>query len=179
MDLSCNANFDNNDLDLFKNLGLTLKVDIDYHTTNENKFSVSMFRELLEKNIKHFTIIPTANKYDNTDFVVTNTLTNAKLHIELKCRDIKFENYESYFISANKIKAIEQKSLVPCIIIWCFGYKVYYIIYNDDFIAKYKTNSIWTITGNRNSNIMHVLKKDMTTGFDNLINKIIDILNLT
>ena len=178
MDLSCNDVSGNNDLDLFKNLGLTLKVDIDYHTTNENRFSVSMFKDLLDKNIKHFSIKPTANKYDNTDFIITNTLTNAKMHIELKCRDVKFEKYESYFISATKIKFIKQKKLVPCILVWVFGYKVYYIIYDDDFVNKYGIKSVWTITGNANANVMYVLKKDMTTGFDNLINKIIDMLEL-
>jgi hypothetical protein len=169
------------DLDILKNLGLTLKVDIDYHTTNENKFSVSMFKTLLDNGIKHFTIIPTANKYDNTDFIVTNTLTNNKMYIELKCRDVKFENYESFFINANKIKLIKQKKLVPCILVWRFGNvgnKVYYIIYDDDFVNKYNVNSVWTITGNANSNVMSIMKKDMTTGFDNLCNRIINILSL-
>jgi hypothetical protein len=174
MDLSFNY-----DLDLFKNLGLTLKVDVDYHSNNENHFSIALFNNLLENGIKNFSIVPTANKYDNTDFIITNTLTNAKMHIELKCRDIRYENYESYFVNANKIKAIEQKNLVPCILVWRFGYKIYYIIYDDDFKIKYKTNSVWTITGNANANVMNVLKKDMTTGFDNLTNRIVSILNLT
>ena len=67
---------------------------------------------------------------------------------------------------------------MPCILVWVFGYKVYYIIYDDDFVNKYGIKSVWTITGNANANVMYVLKKDMTTGFDNLINKIIDMLEL-
>ena len=179
MDLSNNTLDELDELDTFKKLGLTLKVDIDYHTTNENKFSVSMFKKLLDDGLKHFTIMPTADKYDNTDFIITNTLTHAKLHIELKCRAVKFENYESFFINANKIKLIKQKELVPCILVWVFGYKVYYILYNDDFTTKYNVNSVWTITGKANANVMYILKKDMECGFDKFISNIVNILDLT
>jgi hypothetical protein len=170
------------ELDIFKTLGLTLKVDVDYHATNENRFSISLFKLMLNNGIKHFTIMPTANKYDNTDFIITNTLTNKKMYIELKCRDVKFENYESYFVNANKIKAIENKQLVPCILVWKFGVKddkIYYIIYHDDFINTYVINSVWTITGNDAADVMLILRKDMTNGLENLCNRIIKILELT
>lgn len=160
-------------IDDLNRLGLTLKLNVAYNCDkDENNFAIALWNDLNIYNIK---VSLTKNYYENVDIILTNPLNNKNVYIEFKQRNKSYENYNSYMIGYKKLLGIESKKLTPCFLVWSFGLeKTYFIKYESDFITKYK-NGICN-TNYNSASVVYILKDDCLTGFNELIEKIKEIL---
>jgi hypothetical protein len=78
-------------------------------------------------------------------------------------------------IGYNKLLGIENKKLVPCLLVWSFGIDAtYFIEYESNFITKYK-NGICN-TNYNSASVVYINKCDCSNGFNELIEKIKELL---
>lgn len=160
-------------IDDLNRLGLTLKLNVAYTCDkDENNFAIALWNDLNIYNIK---VSLTKNYYEHVDIILTNPDNNKSVYIEFKQRNKSYENYNSYMIGYKKLLGIESKKLTPCFLVWAFGLdKTYFIKYESDFITKYK-NGICN-TNYNSASVVYILKNDCLTGFNELIEKIKEIL---
>jgi hypothetical protein len=142
--------------------GLFLKKEITYDDTTENNFAIDLWKEL-----KNDYIIKLMKKqYCNVDIKIINKKTLRFCYIELKCRNIKFLNYDTFIMGSTKIKKMNELNLLPTIMIWKFNEDN---IYFTQYINDYLNYPIKFING---SGIIEIKKNQTLNGFNNLINLI-------
>ena len=134
------------------------KTIVSYSDTNENNFAVELWKLL--KDFLKIRVID--NYFSNVDYQLTSKLNSKVMYLELKCRDIKYSNCNSFIIGKNKIDNINSKSLTPCILIWKFGELIYFKEYTTELL-NYDVSII------QNGKVIFINKNDCECGMDNLI----------
>ena len=133
------------------------KTIVSYNDTNENNFAVELWQIL-----KDFLKIKVINDfYSTVDYELTSKINGKVMYIELKCRDIKYSNCNSFIIGKTKIDNINSKSLTPCILVWKFGELIFFKEYTTDLL-EYSTSTI------QNSKVIYINKNDCECGMDKL-----------
>tara|TARA_R110002126_G_scaffold233678_1_gene377860 strand:- start:45 stop:521 length:477 start_codon:yes stop_codon:yes gene_type:complete len=147
--------------------GLTLKRGvITYAEKMENEFAIKLYDSIK----KECTVEPMSKKYDYVDFkIIDRNNPNNFLYIELKSRNVKYQNYKSFIISHKKMINIKKSKLLPTILVWGFDNKFFFTEYTDKFI-DYKTRTI------QNSLVIDIPSLNCSTGLDNLRSTILNML---
>ena len=133
------------------------KTIVSYNDTNENNFAVELW-QILKDTVK----IKVINDfYSTVDYELTSKINGKVMYLELKCRDIKYSNCNSFIIGKTKIDNINAKSLTPCILVWKFGELIFFKEYTTDLL-EYSTSTI------QNSKVIYINKNDCECGMDKL-----------
>ena len=147
-------------------MDLTLKTKIvSYSDTTENNFAIDLWKITKNK----FKIKVIDSKYSNVDYELTSKTSGKKLYLELKCRDFKYSNCDSFIIGKTKIDGIASKQLLPCILVWKFNTLIYYKKYTTDLL-NYKTSLI------QNSSVIHINKNECNDGMETLVELIEELV---
>ena len=134
------------------------KTIVSYNDTNENNFAVELW-QILKDTVK----IKVINDfYSTVDYELTSKINGKVMYIELKCRDIKYSNCNSFIIGKTKIDNINSKSLTPCILVWKFGELIFFKEYTTDLL-EYSTSTI------QNSKVIYINKNDCECDMDKLV----------
>lgn len=139
--------------------GLELKKTIvSYTDTMENNFAIDLWKLLKD----HVKIKVINDCFSNVDYELMSKINGKVMYLELKCRDIKFSNVNSFIIGKNKVDSINSKCLTPCILVWKFGNLIYFIQYTTELL-DYQTYIV------QNGKVIYINKTDCDTGMDKLI----------
>tara|TARA_B110000902_G_scaffold18314_1_gene21109 strand:- start:32 stop:481 length:450 start_codon:yes stop_codon:yes gene_type:complete len=138
--------------------GLELKKTIvSYSDTNENNFAVELWK-MLKDEIKIKVIL---DYYSSVDYELTSKKNGKIMYIELKCRDIKYANCDTFIMGKSKVDSIYSKDLMPCILVWKFGDLIYFKKYTAE-LMNYDTSII------QKSKVIYINKTDCEIGINNL-----------
>ncbi len=137
-----------------KKYKISLSISID----SEKIFYLKIYEELY----KLFSIEKSKNKYSNIDFIFKNIKTNNIFYLELKERNIKYINYNSFFMGLTKLNNIN-KFYFNCLLVWKFDSKYFYIKFNEDLL---KSNKLYI----KSSYVYEIKKNILNNGsIDDLI----------
>tara|TARA_R110000803_G_scaffold32928_2_gene72260 strand:- start:1533 stop:1979 length:447 start_codon:yes stop_codon:yes gene_type:complete len=142
------------------------KTIVSYSDTNENNFAIDLWK-ILKENVKIKVI---NDVYSSVDYQLTSKQNEKVIYLELKCRDIKYANCNTFIMGKTKIDNITAKCLMPCILIWKFGDIIYFKKYTAD-LMNYETSII------QNSKVIFIKKCDCDNGMESLIELINKLLN--
>ena len=139
---------------------------VSYSDTNENNFAIDLWK-ILKENVKIKVI---NDVFSSVDYQLTSKQNEKVIYLELKCRDIKYANCDTFIMGKTKIDNITAKCLTPCILVWKFGDIIYFKEYTAD-LMNYDTSII------QNSKVIYIKKMECGIGMESLIELINKLLN--
>ena len=75
------------------------KTIVSYSDTNENNFAIDLWK-ILKENVKIKVI---NDVYSSVDYQLTSKQNEKVIYLELKCRDIKYANFNTFIMGKTKI----------------------------------------------------------------------------